>query len=541
MRSFSDESKPARLRSILSRSSGTSPDSRSSSSQTATSKKQNRPGTRIEFLGSSFGHTEPKKQVRRYRSYSSLEKLKPSSLSKQLSLSTRRQWPSVDGGSQDTDRDSRRSFEDHDWGKLLHHGQVHVSHSTWRRKHEYLVLTEKALLRFKSSKKAADYFPWIVPIDDLQHSPSSSTSSYIVDEESGRDSPLEPPNGRPTCIALRNIVAVRLVNDTPSKNTVELIYQLEDRFFGHAVAVCFQVQRSNGHPHWLEQIAIIAKEHQSNTGWQLPQDVLNLVKECTTGDETAVKASENRSTVYFVNQKSSSLGPMTVSEDTTKDVPALGLLINGTFQTYIVSFAKKSSRRHHSEDRVQCESHGFVSLVSATISEDHETVRLVFRNPQMPPVALEFETIHGFQLLQELHANLGRLIPSESSNPFLFRVPVALQSELKPIERRSCASFSSFQHKLKGFSLAFGLEVDDFNIEVLDCLEDSPALILRPRTDGPQSDYTFLHLIAFLRSLRQNECYVTVSLAEISLDSLLDSYDYYGDSVSGTLIHICDS
>lgn len=55
--------------------------------------------------------------------------------------------------------------------QVLHHGEVQTSSSMFRKKKEYMVLTETHLMRFKSHQKAADMFPSCVPSTylHLQH------------------------------------------------------------------------------------------------------------------------------------------------------------------------------------------------------------------------------------------------------------------------------------------------------------------------------------------------------------------------------------
>jgi hypothetical protein len=49
--------------------------------------------------------------------------------------------------------------EDTRVGQVLHYGEVQTSSSMFRKKKEYLVLTEKHLIRYKSQSKAAEAFP----------------------------------------------------------------------------------------------------------------------------------------------------------------------------------------------------------------------------------------------------------------------------------------------------------------------------------------------------------------------------------------------
>lgn len=49
--------------------------------------------------------------------------------------------------------------EDTRLGQVLHYGEVQTSSSMFRKKKEFLVLTEKHLIRYKSQSKAAEAFP----------------------------------------------------------------------------------------------------------------------------------------------------------------------------------------------------------------------------------------------------------------------------------------------------------------------------------------------------------------------------------------------
>jgi hypothetical protein len=54
--------------------------------------------------------------------------------------------------------------------QVLHHGEVQTSSSMFRKKKEYLVLTESHLMRFKSHQKAADAFAtYVYPITQSQY------------------------------------------------------------------------------------------------------------------------------------------------------------------------------------------------------------------------------------------------------------------------------------------------------------------------------------------------------------------------------------
>lgn len=59
--------------------------------------------------------------------------------------------------------------EDTRHGPVLHYGEVQTSSSMFRKKREFLVLTEKHLIRYKSQPKAAEAFPSYVQYRALEH------------------------------------------------------------------------------------------------------------------------------------------------------------------------------------------------------------------------------------------------------------------------------------------------------------------------------------------------------------------------------------
>jgi hypothetical protein len=61
--------------------------------------------------------------------------------------------------------------EDTRHGPVLHYGEVQTSSSMFRKKREFLVLTEKHLIRYKTQSKAAEAFPSYV-----RHAPLTLSS-----------------------------------------------------------------------------------------------------------------------------------------------------------------------------------------------------------------------------------------------------------------------------------------------------------------------------------------------------------------------------
>jgi hypothetical protein len=473
--------------------------------------------------------------ARRHKSYSSLEKLRPSTLAK-LSMSAGRQISYPPSPSKHTDHDIRSPASSEDnWGKLLHHGSTWVMQSSWRHKayekHEYLVLTDKYLLRFKNAKKAAEKIPWVLPVDVQMSRPSSPGPSILSEVESmgsEHQSQHDSQSSKFVSIPLQDIIAVQRISESPSRVQLEIQYT-EDHV--HPSSVTFFLDRHESEPHWLESIGDLARQVQKKNGWKLSKDLLDHVKDATSDDEIDLQDEKHSLCVYFVNRRNTVTHKSAPSptEESSEVPPTLLLLVNAKYKMYLLSLKKRTARRH-SEDRLNGSSFGFVNLVSLEVTEHYEATKLAFRSPQQPASFMELDSVHSAQIALQMHERVENLVPSYLRNPFMFRVPAALQSQLRRVEYQPCTSIEGFSSTLKAYSLAFGLNVSSFKYRV-DKDEDGLLIRLIPR-HGMKSTYSPLELIAFFRALRDNQVFVGISLSDIWMDCIADAIDHYGDNVS---------
>lgn len=111
--------------------------------------------------------------------------------------------------------------------RVLHHGEVQLAGGMFRKKSQYLVLTDKHLVRFKSRSRASDVFPSIPASkgrrnDEVRHSRLSSSGSLHELQTSSTNDSL-------SAIPLNQIVAVYKLDDGRPYFSVEVAHLDQDR------------------------------------------------------------------------------------------------------------------------------------------------------------------------------------------------------------------------------------------------------------------------------------------------------------------------
>lgn len=106
---------------------------------------------------------------------------------------------------------------------ILHHGEVQTTGGMWRKKSQYLVLTDTHLVRFKNQAKAADMYPSIPP----SFARGAGNRQSIASISSLQD-PLSAPADASAGIQLNSIIAVYMLDDGRPSSTVEVAY-LDER------------------------------------------------------------------------------------------------------------------------------------------------------------------------------------------------------------------------------------------------------------------------------------------------------------------------
>lgn len=112
---------------------------------------------------------------------------------------------------------------------ILHHGEVQTTSSMFRKKKEYLVLTETHLIRFKSMARAIDAYPSLQPAHLRQSHRQSSTASIGSLQEVQSQASQASTEGE-NRIPLGQVVTVYKMEDGRPFFTTEVVFLDEDYY-----------------------------------------------------------------------------------------------------------------------------------------------------------------------------------------------------------------------------------------------------------------------------------------------------------------------
>jgi len=112
---------------------------------------------------------------------------------------------------------------------VLHHGEVQTTSGMFRKKKEYLVLTDTHLVRFKSQSRAAEMFPSIPPVYGRTTRHPSTTSIGSLHEVQSTNSHASNENDNK--IPLRQIVTAYKLEDGRPFFTTEVVW-LDEEYHG---------------------------------------------------------------------------------------------------------------------------------------------------------------------------------------------------------------------------------------------------------------------------------------------------------------------
>jgi hypothetical protein len=158
-----------------------------------------------------------------------------------------------------TPPDMGLEVQHHPWnmGKtVLHHGEVQTTTSMFRKKKEYVCLTETHILRFKSQARASEVFPSIRPTTGraTRHPSTASIGSLQEVQSISSHASAEFENG----IALKDIVTAYKVEDGRPFFVIEVVYL--DEVTGVLGSMSFLIQSPYDADLWHTSIRAAAEK-----------------------------------------------------------------------------------------------------------------------------------------------------------------------------------------------------------------------------------------------------------------------------------------
>ncbi|KAJ5491696.1 hypothetical protein N7539_003263 [Penicillium diatomitis] len=399
---------------------------------------------------------------------------------------------------------------------ILHHGEVQMVGGMWKRKSQYLVLTDTYLIRFKSQAKAADAFPSI-PASYNARAPASHRQS-VASVSSLQDSQLIITTDATAGIPLNSIIAVYMLEDGRVSPTVEVAY-LDERT--HKAALV-QMQAADPQELNLWMVGIRQAAQMARANEPLPFD-RGAVEYVTRMLEHERDYDPDMFQMYRVIQIASSKSPTTrsSSDDLTKLSPTGCYLAIGLHKVHLIPMQKTTQRSSvvSLSDWETGASFGLMNLVGLSMEYGDDSLHLTFRMPLRKSFNVFLASVHSVEVACWIRQHTGFLRPLWTRQPYDFVVPRELQhGDFPPAALDE--DYGCFDRTLVAYSASYDVDTSNIRYTIdLEC-EDAPCFRLLRPASKTNSRYSALELIAVMRALRYNESFRSISFRGINLDAL---------------------
>ncbi|KAJ5921500.1 hypothetical protein N7466_009826 [Penicillium verhagenii] len=423
---------------------------------------------------------------------------------------------------------------------ILHYGEIQTTGGMWKRKSQYLVLTDTHLVRFKNQSKAADAFPSIPPTYNPR-APATHRQS-VASISSLQDMQLMVAAESSVGIPLNSIIAVYMLEDARLSPTVEVAY-LDERTH-KASLIQMQTPDQQELNLWMVGIRQAAQLTRSND--PLPFD-RNAVEYVTKMLEHERDYDPDTFRMFRVIQIASSKSPTrSSSEDLTKLSPTGCYLVIGLHKAHLIPMQKAANRGSmvSLSDMETVTSFGLMNLTGLSMEYGDDSLHLTFRVPLRKSFNVFLASVHSVEVACWIRQHTEFLRPLWTRQPYDFVVPPDLHNAenfpLVPLDE----DYGCFDRTLVAYSASYDVDTSNIRYTIDLACEDAPCFrLLRPASTRT-SRYSALELIAVMRALRYNESFRSISFRGINLDALQGIRDLHGVDPdvhldrSGSLVHI---
>lgn len=257
---------------------------------------------------------------------------------------------------------------------VLHHGEVQTTGGMWRRKSQYLVLTNTHLVRFKNQGKAAEMFPMIPP--SFARSVAANRQS-VASINSIPDTQLPASADSSAGVPLNSIIAVYMLDEGKPSSSVEVAY-LDERTHK---ASFVQMQTADVQELNLWMVGIRTAAELMRTAEPLPFDrrsvdhVARILQYERDYDPETFR-------LFRVIQMASSKSPTRASSDDLTKLSPLGcFLAIGWHKLHLIPLQKASTRSSAVSltDLDMATSFGLMNLTSLSMEWGDDSLHLTFR------------------------------------------------------------------------------------------------------------------------------------------------------------------
>ena len=407
---------------------------------------------------------------------------------------------------------------------VLLHGEVQTSAGMFRKKKEYLVLTETHVIRYKSQVRAAETFK-VVPYPSGKPQGPKHGSVPSAGSQSDLQTLSDSSGDKDGRVPLRQVVAVHRLDDGKPYFAIEVCYLDEES--AQSSAVTLQYSNPEERDVWLKNIRNSsgdARLREQNT-----ISAFNLENAARIIERDHDYDPANCAIYKAVQRQSASKSNRTSSDDLTKVASTVCFFAIGVHKVHIIQVAKAGSRSSSPSlgPNSSQASYGILNLTSVKVSETDDTFELTFRQPLQQSKHLYLASSASYEIAARLHFAENFLRPECGYRLYKFNVPPAVEDLIAP-PVASDEEHSCLDRTLAAYCVAYGLNPSNVRYTINYNCEDAPRFELLPASDTRRPEYGPVALLAIMRALRYNESFGSLSFASMSLDGLNGLHDNHG-------------
>ncbi|KAL2855492.1 hypothetical protein BJY01DRAFT_2834 [Aspergillus pseudoustus] len=427
----------------------------------------------------------------------------------------------------DDDEPGRNSGDGDDAGNgvgsiILHHGEIQITGGMWRKKSQYLVLTDTHLVRFKSLNKATDMFPSIPP----SMARITANRQSVASISSLQDPQLSATGDASSGIPLNSIVAVYMLDNEKPSASVEVAYMDE-----RAQKTTFiQMQTPDLQELNLWMVGIRSAAEMSRGSSPMPFDPRAL--DCVVRMLERERDYDPESFRMFrvIQMASSKSTTRASSDELTKLSPTGCYLALGIHKLHLVALNKITNRSSTASltDLDTASSFGLMNLTGLSMEWGDDSLHLTFRVPLLKSCSMFLASVHSLKIAYWIRQQTEFLRPLWLKQPYDFIVPRDLNNESNFPPICLDEDYGCFDRTLVAYCASYDIDTSNIRYTIDNQCDDAPCFrLLRPASPR-RSKYTALELIALMRTLRYNESFRSISFSGVSLDVLQGLRDLHG-------------
>lgn len=280
--------------------------------------------------------------------------------------------------------------------KVLHHGEVQTTSGLFRKKKEYLVLTDTHMVRYKSHSRASEVFPSIqssVGRSSTTRHPSTTSIGSLQDLQSlNSHASSEIDNAIP----LKQIVTAYKVEDGRPFFITEVVYLDEESNLVGSIQLMLNDPKEADL--WHTSIRGAAQKARLISSQPYPERVVLFLVNVL---EAALDYDEAHFTIFrVVRRTATKAGGRSSSDDLAKLGSSVSYMVIGINQLHLISLPDFGESSPSVLDaKANKARFGLVSLVSMDVQHADDTFQLGFRSVALYTEPFDSLILSNFQAL----------------------------------------------------------------------------------------------------------------------------------------------